>query len=198
MIQIANKLSEIYSIQNADKRMIYNYIGNMREIIANYLRRDYSLDPLAQKNAFNHITYEESLFSHINRQQIWVVGLYNNESNELRVEIVPNRDGSTLKSLIENNVPIGNYIVTDAWNGSSFLDSPASGYIHHTHVHGKNDFGRGVDTPSKIEGILTNLKRIIKKMYNCIQSKNLIYFIEEVELRRKIKNLNCEEKLNEF
>ena len=35
-------------------------------------------------------------------------------------------------------------------------------------------------------------------MYNCIQSKNLIYFIKEAEFKRKYKNLNCEEKLNEF
>ena len=161
-IQITNKLSEIYSIQNVDKRMIYNFIGNMREIIANYLRSCYSLDPLSKKNAFNHIACDESLFSHINRQQIWVVGLYNNESNELRVEIVPNWDGSTLKSLIEKHVPIGNYIVTDAWNGYSFFDFAASGCVHHTHTHGRNDFGRGVDTTSKIEGTWANLKRIIK------------------------------------
>ena len=80
--------------------MIYNFIGNMREIIVNYLRSCYSLDPLTQKNAFNHIAWVESLFSHINGKQIWAVGLYNNESNELRVEIVPDLHGSTLKSLI--------------------------------------------------------------------------------------------------
>ena len=57
-----------------------------------------------------------------------MVGLYNNESNVIRVEIVPNRDGATLKILLEKPVLISNYIVTDAWNGYSFLDSP--GYIH--------------------------------------------------------------------
>ena len=55
-----------------------------------------------------------------------------------------------------------------------------------------------MDTTSKIEGTLANLKRIINKMYNCIQSKNLIYFIKEAEFRRNIKNLKWEEKLNAF
>ena len=161
----------------------------MREIFVNYLRSCYCFS-LAQKNAYNQIESDESLISHINRQQLWVIGLYNNESYDIRVEVVPNRDGATLKNLIEKHVLIGNYIVIDAQNGYQFIDSPASGYIHHTHVHGRNDFGRGMDTTSKIEGTQANLKRIIKKMYNCIQSKNLIYFIKEAVFRRNIKNLN--------
>ena len=64
--------------------------------------------------------------------------------------------------------------------------------------HGRNEFGREVDTTSKIEGTWANLKRIIKKIYNYIQLRNLVYFIKEVESIRKIKYLNSKEKLNEF
>ena len=70
---VLNKLLEIYTNNNVDKRMIYNFKSNMREIIANYLRSYYCLDPLTQKNAYNHIACDESLFSHINKRQIWVV-----------------------------------------------------------------------------------------------------------------------------
>lgn len=37
VIQISNKLEEIYIINNIEKRMIFNFISNMREIIANNL-----------------------------------------------------------------------------------------------------------------------------------------------------------------
>ena len=33
--------------------------------------------------------------------QVWVVGLINSENNNVRLEIVENRDSSTLKTIVE-------------------------------------------------------------------------------------------------
>lgn len=97
--------------------------------------------------------------------------LYNNESNDIRVEIVPNREGTSLNNLIEKHECIGNNIVTDVLNCYSFLNSPASWYIHHNNIHSRNDFGSGLDTTIKIEGIWDNLKEILKKCINIFNQK---------------------------
>ena len=118
----SNKSKEIYNLHNIDNRFIYKFLQECRISIANYIRHCYILDPLAGKNAYNHISVDESLFSHLNNKQQLVIGLINCETNDIRMEIVENRDTDTLKQIIEKHVLPGNYITTDAWKGYTFLD----------------------------------------------------------------------------
>ena len=60
----------------------------------------------------------------------------------------------------------GNIIISDAWRGYLFLDRPNSGYIHHTYNHGHGNFGMGNDSTSHIEGIWSEIKFLIKKIYH--------------------------------
>ena len=61
----------------------------------------------------------------------------NSETNDIRLEFVDSRDQNTLKTIIEKHVGIGNYIITDSWNGYHFLEHSNSQYIHHIFNHGK-------------------------------------------------------------
>ena len=61
------------------------FLGNFRAIIANYIRTNYALDPLALENKLNLIAVDECLFSYIEGSQQWVVGLITTETNEIRI-----------------------------------------------------------------------------------------------------------------
>lgn len=75
--------------------------------------------------------HRESLFCHSSGEQVWVVGMINSETKNLRLEIIENRNATTLQKIIEKHVFNGNIIVSDAWSGCSFLNDIHSGYIHH-------------------------------------------------------------------
>lgn len=119
---------------------------------------------LAGKNAYNHISVDESLFFHLNNKPQWVIGLKNYETKDIRLEIVENRDTDTLKQIIEKHVLSGNYITTDAWKGYTFLDYPYSGYIHDVYNHARGNFGSGLSSTSRIEGLWRELKSLLKKI----------------------------------
>ena len=158
VVQIAIKLKEMYNLHNIDNRFIYKFLQDCRISIANYIRHCYILDPLAGKNAYNHISLDESLFSHLNNKQQWVIGLINCETKDIRLEIVENRDTDTLKQIIEKNVLPGNYITTDAWKSYTFLDYSYSGYIHDVYNHARGNFNSRLSSTSRIEGLWGELK----------------------------------------
>ena len=74
--------------------------------------------------------------------------------------IVENMDSSTLKTIIENNVLYGNIIYTDRWLGYSFSEQINFGYSHVTYKHSNCHF----DETSRIEGLLGELKSMLKKI----------------------------------
>ena len=114
------------------------------------------------------------------------------------MEIVENRDTDTLKQIIEKHVLPGNYITTDAWKGYTFLDYPYSWYIHDVYNHARGNFGSGLSSTSRIEGLWGELKALLKKIYTRVNSDNFLYFLREMEYRRNIKSLNAEKKWKTF
>ena len=135
-----------------------------------------------------------SLFSHLNEEQLWFVGLINLRTNDIRLEMVENRNNETLKKIIEKHVMNGNSVVTDSWAGYNFLDDANSRYYHIKYNHANGHFGYS----SMIEGVWGEFKVLFKKIYSSIRSKNLLYFIREMAFRRIIKNLNLDKKLKKF
>ncbi len=196
--KIDKKLKEKYSLKTINKRFINEFLQLCRKAIANYIKSIYILEPLALVNANNHVSINENLFCHSSGEQVWVVGMINSETKNLRLEIVENRNATTLQKMIEKHVFNGNIIVSDAWSGYSFLNDIHSCNIHHVYNHGRGNFGRGLDSTSHIEGFWSELKSYVKKMYYSIQSYNFIYHLREAEYRRLIKNLNANSKLENF
>ena len=105
------------------------------------------------------VAVDESLFSHLNDEQIWLVGLINLRTNDIRLELVENRSSETLKLIIEKHVKNGNTIVTDSWAGYNCLDDINSGYYHmkYNHTEGHLEYS------SRIEGVWGELKALFKK-----------------------------------
>ena len=73
--------------------------------------------------------------------------------------------------------------------------------MHEFNSHGGGDFGYGAYIIAHIEGILGQLKGLLKKIYNTNPQKHFIYYLREAEFRINInikaKNSN-EEKFNLF
>ena len=123
--------------------------------------------------------------------QQWVIGLLNYETNDLRLEIVSNRNTDNLKKNY-NYLLNGNYIisVSDCWNCYNFINNVSSGYIHMTFNHSRGIYCFGIISTSRIESVYSELKQLIKKIFGTIKEKNFVYFLKESEFRRYIKNLN--------
>ena len=99
----------------------------------------------------------------------------NTETNELRIEIVTNRNQKTLKTIIENHIGIGNYIISDSWKGYNFLNAPNSGYIIYINIQ-------------KVILEEGSIQKTFIKLYAQIT------LCREIECRGTIAKLNCNEK----
>ena len=191
---IEKKSLEDYGVENVDMHVIYSLLFSCRQLIATHLKNVYSLDRLSNEDDDEIICVDESLFTHNSHEQQWVVGLINISTNEIRLELVENRNEETLKKIIEKHVGYGNTIYTDSWSGYNFLDRQNSGYRHNVANHNEGIFG----LTSRIEGIWGEIKAIIKILYVSIHSIHFVYFIKEAEYRRSIKNMSVKEKINDF
>ena len=78
------------------------------------------------------------------------------------------------------------------------VDNANSGYTRYLHNHGHHDIGYGPESTSHIESIWAQLQSEIKTTYKMIPCQNFLYFLREEEWKIKIKNVNYEEKLQEY
>lgn len=148
--KITEKLNQIYIFHAIDKRLVYSFLFTLRIAIANYIRNIYSIDPMTYKNANQFIALDESLFTHNQGLQQWVVSFINTETNDFRLKLVDSRDQTTLKNIITKHVLIGNSIVTYSWMGYNFLNNQYSGYNHIMHNHSRGNFGAVLKRKKKI------------------------------------------------
>ena len=97
---------------------------------------------------------DESMFTHINREKIWVIGAKNNKTGNIRLDKFKTRNQNDLKIFINNQMNKNNNIITDGWSGYGFLDTDDAEYDHEIHVHGPGwNFGFGGHSTGHIEGI---------------------------------------------
>lgn len=58
---------------------------------------------------------DESLFTHHNQKQIWILGIVNNSTKEFRLEASYNRDADSMEKFLTNNAKGGNTIISNRW-----------------------------------------------------------------------------------
>ena len=88
----------------------------------------------------------------------------------------------------------GNNTYTDNWAGYNFISRIDSGYNHIRYNHSQGNFGY----TSYIESIWNELKTKLQKLYSPIRNNNFVYYLREIEYRRKIKLMNRDEKIYNF
>ena len=80
----------------------------------------------------------------------------------------------------------------------NFVSRPDSLYSLSIHNHGFGDLGFDLDSTSHIEQSWSQLKTIIKQIYNIILLEKYFLFIREAEFRLTRINLNNIGKVKEF
>ena len=142
----------------------------IREILYDYYNVVYETEPFAIENNDEFFATDESEFTHLNGDQIWVLNLVNTTTKDFRLVVTKNRNTETLQKFICKYIPPGNNIVTDGWNGYNFLNN--IGYTRYMHNHSRGDFGRGRESTSYAETLWSQLKDGIKSTYKTIQNKD--------------------------
>ena len=80
----------------------------------------------------------------------------------------------------------------------NFLDNADSEIQHLVHNHGHGDFGYGQNSTSHIEQYWSQLKSIIRQMYNIVPKSNINLYVREAEFRISIRNLSYDEKIKKL
>ena len=124
--------------------VLYKIYRAVREVIYKYLLIVYQSEELGVEEEHGIFAVDESLFNHININQIWVLGIINKSSKSFRLETTLDRSEQTLKKFVENYVKGGNSIVSDDWRGYYFLNHEDSNYENITTNHLIGNFGAGL------------------------------------------------------
>jgi hypothetical protein len=101
---------------------------------------------------------DESLFTHYEQGQVWVVGGIETKLKNIRLDIIRVRNSSNLEKFILNHFREDTHFTHDSWAGYNFLNNNIS-YIHETHVNGGGDFGYSLHSTSYIEGLWMEIKK---------------------------------------
>jgi len=170
-----------------------------RQAFAYYIKDEYRFNKLGNRNGTSNISVDESMFTHISSQKIWVVGAKNNTNGKIRIDIFKIRNTENSKTFIFNHIKENNNIITDCWPAYNFFDDDNANYNHEVHMHGpQGNFGFGEHLTSHIEGVWDILKDNIRKVYTKITSKNFILFLHEAEMGYIMRDLTNKKKILEI
>ena len=137
VVEIQNKYNKTLSYITMSKKILL-----LRKIIAEYLKCKYrqnSFGGFEHENNPKIVAIGESLFTHDEQGQVWVVGGIETKLKNIRLDIIRMRNSSNLERFILNHFREGTHFTHDVWAGYSFLNNNIN-YIHETHLHGGGDF----------------------------------------------------------
>ena len=195
--QVIEILNERYNLSSCAKKSIYKLFYFFRQCISQYYKEVYLYEKLAYENENNNIGIEESVFIRDeNGVHEWLVGLIDITNGKVRFELLKERNADIMKKIVKHHVGEKNTIISDGWEGYTWLRNEK--YEHIRHIHGVHDFGRGSESTSHIESVWATLKRYISKLYTALNQKNFIYYVIEIEFRYNVRNKIKTEKINEL
>ncbi len=99
--------------------------------------------------------------------------------------VIPNAEGDTLLSYIQEFVDTSCRIYTDEWKGYSGLER--AGYSHKTVNHSK-EFTDGPASTNNCENIFSNLKRIIFSTHRSVNHRKIQSYLDEYSFRYSYRN----------
>ena len=68
------------------------------------------------------VALDESLWIHINQEQLWEVGAIETKSRKIRFYFIQERTSENLKIFVNNHIEAGTHITHDGWSRYNFLD----------------------------------------------------------------------------
>ena len=89
---------------NLSKRVISRIYKDIRNIIYKYMKFVYAQEFISKENVGENFSIDESLIGHVNNKQLWLIGIINNNTKEIRVEASFTRNSYTIKSFITSYI----------------------------------------------------------------------------------------------
>lgn len=197
--EITAEIKNIYN-KKVKYEAINKTIGKLRQIITEFIKikyRKYNIGGFDQNNNQRIVAIDESLFTHDELGQVWVVGGVDTCLKNIRLDILRIRNSANISTFIYNHFKEGTHFTHDGWRGYDFLDNDIN-FTHETHNHGAGDFGLGERSTSHIESLWAEIKREFFSIYGIIPMNNFIYFLREIEFRVIIKKQGDAEKIKPF
>jgi len=149
----------------------------MRKFIVEYLYNICNTENISTNNGHNIYAIDESMFTHHNNEQLWVVGIVCSTNKSLfRCNYTQIRNSDYLQRFIAIYLFAGNTICSDGWEWYNFLNNENIPYYHMTFNLGEGNWGYGNHSTSHIEQIWSVLKILIKRTYYSIPSKGFYFF----------------------
>jgi len=188
----AISIKDILKHLPADKKSISKVYGETRTLIYQYmedLKRNMQLGAENFAGMENGVVeIDETLMTHHNDEQMWVLGIFDRVTKELWCFCLPDRTAETIIPIIREHVKLGCRIYTDGWASYNSLTHEGYDHIVVPHVNG---FGSGENTTNGIESCWSELKRLTN-YYQGIQ----VTGEDPLESLQKHVNVGCWRRLN--
>ena len=90
-----------------------------RKYITHYYRDRYNILGKIYDGLRGKLEIEESLFTHINGAQVWVIGTIKTTMKNFQIDIIKERNANNIEKYIKKFVIFNSSIITDGWPGYS-------------------------------------------------------------------------------
>lgn len=192
-IILREQLGDSFEISYETVKKIYSDIRT--EILNHYL---YVSESKKLGGEGSKVEIDESIFSHltfktskkIKKTPIYVLGMIDTNTNEIRVIVVPNREKFTLEGEILKNVKPKTKIVAYGFDGYNSL--PIIGYSHEVLNKKLEGLGKGEKVTSHIESVWSQLKQYAGIYNKSIPAFQANEFLAEFWFRREIRRRGLE------
>ena len=94
------------------------------------------------------VAIDETLITNDNGTQVWLMGVKDITTKNVRLDILPNISSANIKIFVKNHIQPGSHITHEGWKSNNFLDSY---WTYESHNHGHGDFGYDLNSKSHIE-----------------------------------------------
>ena len=159
-----DSMKEISKHLPAKTKAISNVYSKLRTAISDYMEALKLGGQLGieRMQGMEHgiVEIDETLMTHYNGQQMWVFGIFDRVTKELRCFAVQDRSRESLIPIIKEHVVPGAKIYSDGWLAYHNLER--EGYRHTVVLH-VDGFGSGSETTNGIESCWSELKRLTKQ-----------------------------------
>jgi len=125
------------------------------------------------------VQMDESFFGRVRHKQdqVIVVGAIEADTGRIKLELVPNRSSKTLSTFIDSHISHKSTVITDKWRAYDEISMFPREYLSVNHSIGEFRFS------NRIEGLWSEIKKHIRRMYQKILTNKLKPILNEWQER---------------
>jgi len=112
-------------------------------------------------------------------RQIWIFGIVERQSREVKLFILDDRNQHTLTGLLGRHLEVGTFVNHDGWKGYNRQRLRNLGLFPRRHIHRQNGNLIRFRGTNQIESVWSVLKSHIQKRYHSFYQYNLEAFLFE-------------------